>query len=190
MTDFLQMILQNIYDLLKDGKSWDEGKTALFLLNYRKALEEIDEFIEKDKYKISRFYCDWAFHTKKNRITDIMRGVLEKVDAAIPKDIHTGRGWPELRIRKENMEFIYFTHLREELRRFFEDYKLPADVVTSNEDWLAFLKPLRRLFIEQPIINPTPTMLSFRLLPASSDAVIWIIDFSDERKSVKFGNAD
>src|SRR3989344_733817 len=115
-------------------------------------LAEVRKFVEASVTQncpVLKFYCDWALHQRKDRVSASMKAVIEAVYTDAVKDIKTGWGLGGPNIKK----FTYMDSLRDEMRAFFKGYKIKQNLTEKDENWNNFIKMLVKVLEDQPIIN-------------------------------------
>lgn len=152
----------------------EEESDILYLLaETRKILEHMDT----NDYPILKFYCHWALHTSKDRITKEMKEIISNLNDDIVYEIT--KGWPPE--RRKVTSFMYMEELKEELIKFLNDYELPVDI-TEEKSWVEFISTFVNVLSDQPIIATPPikNIKSINILPTSRGFVICQIVFEDE----------
>ncbi len=167
-------------------KFTNEAEVVYFLVELRKILDRHHEATGVSAFQTVRFYADWSVHTAKSKITPAIQVIMELVDKSVPQDIAANH---QLLMTAEHLEFIYARELRNEIIALMRDLGLPDDVFVDEEGWLSFVGNLVKVLADQPIQNPVPNISSFCFRPAAEGAVIWEIEFKDQRGFTKFGNA-
>lgn len=157
-----------------------EDGVVYFLVEIRKFLDRQRDLNREPLFSILRFYCDWIVHTNKKTITKQILDIMNKIDAFFPLN---PREQAEF---SETIPFVYFGELRKELKSFFQIFHFPDNLVKDNEYWFSFAKTLVKVLIDQPILNPTPNILSFNFKYQYKHMVIYLIEFRDQRGRMKF----
>jgi len=169
--------------LRKHSPMTEECHVVYLMVEIRKVLEGNE--IGNDKYPLLRFYCDWVMHAKKDRITKEIKEIMDRIDRSYTLEDKKRRGKIDFR---DNIKFIYMSELRKEMKKFFQDFDLPCDLVKYNDKWLPFLWHITSVLVDQPIVNPINNIVRFSFNHSDKGPVIWMIEFNDERGKCEFGN--
>lgn len=155
-------------------------KLFIFLVEIRKLLDQ-EEGSQGERYRLLRFYCDWAVHTSKDYITPEIKEVMEKVDKSIV--------YREGRFEYDPpIFFIYKEDLKKEMKDFLKKFKLPNKILI-DDNWFGFVHLLNNVLIDQPINRPTKNIESFTFKPITTkEGAAWVIKFSDFRGTLRFRN--
>jgi hypothetical protein len=184
-------LIYKLNKFLTNRKIEEEHEVVYLFTEIRKILEHLNVAKDSNKYPILKFYCDWTLHISKDKITPEIKTIMDKVDASVPLDVKTNR-FAILRkgANGDNLAFVYMSELRKELSIFLFDHDLPIDNVSDDESWYRLISVLEAVLSNQPIVNPNKNIKSFSFLPANTyvGAVIWVIEFNDQRGLCKFGN--
>ncbi len=125
----------------------EECHVVYLLVEIRKLMDRIE--CKEDKYKILRFYCNWALHTKKSRQLDVISSVVTGIEESIfgGHASPDGQFWPS---GNSHVQFIYKKELQQNMTKFFSKYSLPTDIFTTDK-WKRFISLLIQVLIDQPI---------------------------------------
>lgn len=168
----------------------EECQVVYFMVQLRKILEHENHHSLTGKFTYLHFFCDWIVHTKKTRITDSMREVMEKIFSDVKAQIENPMGIKGQGERIEVMKFAYMERLYDEMILFLEGHGISLKII--EDDWLAFVDHLIKVLESQPILKPTNDITSFTFLPAASGCVRGQINFEEKIEGYdhfRFGNA-
>lgn len=173
-----------ISQILTDDFPTSESVVVHFFVEVRKIIESMNKS-EQEKFSLIKFYGDWLSHTQKDRIPESIKVIMGKIDQAVPTIEYLNE---HQNMWAEYLKFVYMDELREELRNLFDRVNLPKDFINDNIRWLNFAHFLITALIDQPIIDPVPSINRFAFLWVKDNAVIWEIIFNDDRKTFKCSN--
>lgn len=163
----------------------EECHVVYIMVELRKMLEH-----EKaTKTSPLAFYCDWVVHTEKDRITDDIRVMIDKiyqdVRQKIASTVYTRDD------RSAVVDLLYFQELKKEVRA----YLLRNDIigsVTEDGNWNVFVSLLVKILENQPINNPTKDVTKFMFTPANQGCCYGYMEFAEpigKYTHFEFGNA-
>lgn len=181
-------IIDKLNKFLSSRNSLSEENHVVYLMvEIRKILDHNREEIEKEKYKLLRFYCDWIVHTKKDKISKQIKEMMEDIyEEIINRESLIGNRSYEFKITK----FYYFNELKEEIDFFFKENKLNLSLL-KNKNWVEFIKTLVKVLSDQPIINPTENIEEFSFSMAAEGCVWGHVRYKvkeAEYETFEFGN--
>ena len=159
-------IIEKLDIFLKNHPLKEECEVVYFLVELRKLLDRERDQNQSEKYTLVRFHADWIVHTRKDHITVAMKEIMGKIDESIdtyPKD--------------ENIDFLLLPEFKKELASLLEEYSLPHNFCSNDEEWLNFMVALTSALADQPIINPTPNIAEFRYIDLKKEGIMANIDF-------------
>jgi|GEM_PF-4783371 len=169
--------MDKLKELLQTDTSFsDENFVNRIITEIRKVIEKTNT---KSRYSILNFYCDWALHPRKDKITQEMKKILSAVYIDMVKDIYSGWGLGGPNIK----QFTYMENLKQDIERFFKKNNNQNQTITSNENWQRFVLSLSRILVTQPIYNPTPEIERVEFMGAAEGCAIWVVYFNKEIKS-------
>ncbi|HRY59900.1 MAG TPA: hypothetical protein P5096_00790 [Patescibacteria group bacterium] len=150
-------------------------------------MAEIRKLIESESkqqiYNTLWFYCNWVLHPQNNKQPKNIRDIMERIDSSVVKNE------TELAIDKnEHLNFIGLDELGREMVGLFKDHGVSVRLVSDQNNWYAFFHQLCQILTYQPIVKPTSKIDSFYIEMKKGRAVIWIIEFNDERGKIGFNN--
>lgn len=159
-------ILEKLNNFLKNHSMKEEFEIVYLMVELRKLLDREREQNKPEKYSLVRFHADWVVHTRKDHITEVMKEIMGKIDESIdtyPKD--------------GNIDFLLLPEFRKELASLMEEYGLPHNFCSNDDEWLDFMVALTSVIADQPIINPTPNITEFRYIDLKREGIMASIDF-------------
>ena|SRR2546426_1138790 len=154
----------------------EECHVVYVMVEIRKILdhERSVDAEQTKKHRLLRFYCDWAVHTEKSRITEEIRVIVADIFEAA-KD-HIENGW----MREGSSRLMNFAHMKDlqsEMQSFLSDRGISSALVQGDQ-WVHFVELLVKVLENQPILNPTDTVESFAFLPVAEGSVRGLIKFA------------
>lgn len=157
-------IVEKLDKFLKQETLLKEEYGVVYLMVELRKLLEWDNL--SNEYPLVRFHADWTVHIKKDKITAIMKKIMEKIDNSLspyPKD--------------GNMDFLLMPEFRTELIKLLNKYNLPDSFLKSEKGWLDFVMAVIQVLADQPIINPSKNIAEFRYVDVKKEGVMATIDF-------------
>ncbi len=147
-------------------------------------LVEIRKMLDQDNipgYKLLRFFCDWAVHTKKDRKMEGIVDIVTKIDNLISNvDKITSQQ------NEQILKFLEMNELRKEFSQFLIVHNLPISLCKDDHNWSTFVDVLVQVLSEQPILNPIKTIRSIEIISHSHSSQL-TIDFGAGRGSATVG---
>jgi hypothetical protein len=148
----------------------DEAKVVYALVETRKLLE----YDNSGNFGIVKFYCDWAVHTEKDKITTLMKDIIKKMYVSAEAQIKNPNN---LSVRTETNSFAYLEALKSELKQLYQDNSINTDFISDDRKWIKFISAFIKVLENQPINNPIPEVRRIIFLPANDRCVIYRIEF-------------
>ncbi len=147
-----------------------ESQVVYLMVSIRKILDNEND----TEFSLVRFYCDWTVHTKKDRVTSVMKKIIRQIYIAVKLDLES----PEA-IKDGSTpisDFIYMEHLKEEVNKFIIKYSIssPFNVV----EWESFAKLLIKVLESQPIISPIKEISSLYFIAYLRNTAQMEIEFT------------
>lgn len=174
--------LQTFLNAQKEDLSRSDVSYILMLI--RKILEASNA----QNYPVLRFYCDWAVHTRKDRVSASMKKIITIIYGEVVKDINSGWGLGGPNIKK----FTYMENLKDEMNELFNNFKIIQNLTKSDEKWVDFIQNLVKILEKQPIIVPIPEVTKLEFIAANEGCAVCDIYFSNNIKGYSYyrmGNA-
>ena len=164
----------------------EESQVVYLMVETRKLLAL--EKARQAKYPWIKFYADWSVHSSKDTLTpeitnvsdDIFKAAVEHIENRYPKG---GRSPIEA--------FAHLDTLRSELLALLREWKLPEDIVDTNETWLLLSNCLIKVLEEQPINFKKGPIKSIEYVPSAPKSVLLKVVFSQPVRgepSYNYGN--
>lgn len=150
----------------------EEFHVTHLLVQARKVLDH-EKHGGGNGFPLLRFYCDWAVHTEKDRITPAMKAIMEGIFSSVRNQVTKG---PSLRGGNSVTQFAYMEQLRDEVRQFAARYGLGPSWAEAG--WLPFVRLLVRILANQPVVKPTDDIELFSFIPAADDCVGCLVKFT------------
>ena len=166
----LQLFLQNT-------SSFDSEMQVVYLMaEIRKLMEHTGESLQAD-YKSIKFYCDWTLHTEKTRSFSGLENVFEEIYSDCKNHIELA---PQVIQARKLVEFVYFQHLRERMRLFFDEYGFNKRLLDDDDKWDSFIINLLNVLADQPIRNiPSDKITEICVVAVSDRAVRMRVVFKE-----------
>lgn len=149
----------------------EECHVVYLLVEIRKILDREND----KKYPLLKFYADWSVHTKKDHITNEIRGIMNTLFKGISDHIRHGG---DVHLEKV-VQFIYFENLRIEMRDFLREYTLNT-IITYRNNWLIFITLFTGILVNQPIVKPCLDIKRFEFDLAAKGSVTARITFTKD----------
>lgn len=150
----------------------EEFHVTYLLVQARKVLDH-ERNGGENGFPLLRFYCDWAVHTEKDRLTPAMKAIMEGVFASVRDRVTKG---PAPKRSNRVTQFAYMEQLRDEVRQFSGKHGLgPA---WAEEGWIPFVQLMVKILANQPIVKPTVDIELFSFLPAAEGCVGCLVKFA------------
>jgi hypothetical protein len=157
----------------------EECHVVYFHVESRKLLDHERSRTGED-YLMLRFYCDWALHTSKDRMTREVRGIIVAIRDEIATADRNGRSdLPSM--SPTLVQFLDMAHLKEEVHRFLDSNGLLLDHVIGA--WPRFVTLLARVLEEQPIAAPVEGITSLSFSENGAERCV-VIEFDGGRTIV------
>ena len=124
----------------------DESEVVYLFVEIRKL---IDKEGSSQKYSLLKFYCDWSVHSRKDKITDEIRSVMNTVyeEFLQSRSLKT-----EFTMALFN--FVGMSALKHELSSFLVEHSLDVDFL-EEKNWNQNVLPLiHSILVDQPLVNP------------------------------------
>jgi hypothetical protein len=149
----------------------EECQAVYLVVEIRKYLDQLDA--RGSNFKLLRFYCDWAVHTRKDRHLAHIAPVIEEMYSNARQEIQgkVAQG--------SAVTFMYFTALRSEMRTFFESVGIDTRLTNNDELWTAYAKLMASILADQPIVEPTDQVRLCTFEPAAENCVSGRIEFTN-----------
>ena len=144
-------ILEKLRTVLSDG-NWTEVSAVFVLTKIRKLLELADGQPTQPQL---RFFCDWILHTRLDR--QGAENILREFDALM--EPYVARNMSDFKVQADALEgLLSWERLREELRKFLNQRKLPNSVTEDPAVWIRFLDCYIGAITDTPlVVKPLPT---------------------------------
>lgn len=156
----------------------EDYEVVYLMVEIRKLLEKV-RGLETKKFPLLRFYADWIVHTEKTCITDKIRLYMQKIDKIIPlKPFMAG-------FAEYNTDFMEFDELRSEMSDFFRRIGVKT-ILCYQFHWANFLSALAYTLVDQPILNPTPSIIKFMFEPTLAGMRMLLVKFNDVRGECRY----
>lgn len=110
-----------------------EAQVVYILSRIRKYLEILGH--TKD-FRVLRFYCNWALHTKIERTEAVTTGLREFIAG------------------KDEGKFINFDYFLTDLRKFLVDFAFPTKLLDDKTNFIRFMNLLVAVYSDTPLIVP------------------------------------
>lgn len=140
-------------------------------------LVELRKLLDRDNdpnFLLVRFYCDWTVHTQKDRNIEVIKEIVDKIDACYSASSHHP-------IKDEGIfDFLNMNALKIELKELFNKHYLPISIF-ENDSWSVFVDILTGVLSGQPILNPKAGIKWINIIPFGKGASTIDIKFSDGR---------
>ncbi len=153
-----------------------ESQIVYILVETRKLLDLQNNY----NYPELRFYCDWAVHIKKDKITLGIKNIMEKIYEEMQNRDAIRQVGGGIVSRKDSVHFLYMNSLKIELEKFLNEYNLPKKLLEFN-NWNLFLDNFIKILVNQRICNPCVGIKYFEFLPSNknSNKWKWIIEYKN-----------
>ena len=151
----------------------EEAHIVYLLVEIRKVLEGEND----PNYHLLKFYCDWSVHTKKSHITDAIKKQMEEIYKEIQmRDKIIDNLKTDIVPAENRLDFSHMGKLKEEMKRFFNDYNIPDPFPLLNDaNWDFFVNTFTKILVDQKIENPCDGIEYFKFLPVNDGHVRYII---------------
>ena len=176
-------IIEKLNLFLNRHSPLDEECSVVYLMvEIRKVLDLLN--LDRDKYPILRFYCDWSVHIKKDHSKPI-QNIVEKIE----QSINNGRAFGRQFIPHDlsTFDFVSLIELKKEMEDFFKQVFLPK-IIFEDNNWSEFRHLLLRVLADQPIIGPTNNISKVYFCIANKGAAVLMVEFNDGKR-YRFVNA-
>ncbi|KKR06255.1 MAG: hypothetical protein UT34_C0001G0295 [candidate division WS6 bacterium GW2011_GWF2_39_15] len=117
-----------------------EPDVVYFCVEARKLLSRLSE-VDRNKFALLKFYCDWALHTEKTQQLDVIEDILIEM---------------ETDVTEAGLKFVSMNYLKPNLSEFLDVVGL-ENFANKDDTWINFSYFLSRVLNEQPILTNTST---------------------------------
>ena len=160
--------------LKKHSLFTEECHVIYFLVEVRKLLEQYNF---QNSYKILRFYCNWALHSRIDQtrpFEDIVQSLENDRIEKSKTDTHELPTMNDLSIKIELMI---------EIGRFLEEVNLPTDLYNKQKQFLAFEMMLTSILADQPIVFKTGVVKKISFERTNNSEIWLVVEFRDDHKN-------
>lgn len=178
-------IVKKITTLLSENTSLVRESDIVYLfVEIRKLLDRENNY----NFPTLRFYCDWAVHTKKSKITKEVKKIMEKIyeemkarDAILdnPADKKSG-----IVSRIDSADFIYMKELKKEMQNFLKSKNINCNL-SEYKNWTEFTESFINVLADQEIENPCHEIKYFKFAKNDLGNLCYEICYMKQEASYK-----
>ena len=166
-------ITRKLSDLFERHRPLDEECHVVYLMvETRNYLDRMDD--NGAGFRLLRFYCDWALHTEKTKSLSHISPIIDTMYQNAAKEIQGPYG----QVTGSALEFMYFSHLRNELDAFLRSAGISQQLTGDNQQWAIYCGLMASILADQPILNPTKDVSRCMFEPAETNCVIGRLEFA------------
>src|SRR5258706_13536804 len=126
-------ITRKLSELFGRHRPLDEECHVVYLMvEARKYLDRMGD--NGVGFPLLRFYCDWTLHTQKTRSLRHIRPIVDTMYRKAAKEIQA----PHKLGAGSALEFMYFSHLRDELAAFLKSAGLSQELTDDHKQWTIY----------------------------------------------------
>lgn len=165
-------IIDDINNFVLSHNTYNKAQVLYVLAGARKLIE----CDNNPNYRVVKFYCDWALHTKKDRITPNMKYIVQKIYLSAKNQINNPS---RLDLRSDTTEFAYLKDFRDELKYLLNNNHIDIGFITDDNKWNQFISYMIKILENQPMVDPIPDVRKIIFLPSADGCVIYRIEFKN-----------
>jgi len=123
------IIAKKISDFLQRHSTLKEECEVIYLMV---EIRKIMDYNRDNPYNIVRFYCNWALHVnlKYKKTTQFISNIFDKYIDPIKSGKDIARD-----MKSNESNFFKFINFKNELKKLFERYNLPLDLINNRKNW-------------------------------------------------------
>ncbi len=114
-------------------------------------LRKVIEGHDKEKYRVIKFYANWAVHDEIEDLKDFKPFFLE-VDDEAKKYLKFPNSKTRHFLNEKIASFTSLIKLKEQLHEFIIQNKLICEIIEDEKKWLNFVKYFRELILNHPLV--------------------------------------